>query len=305
MNKKAKNKNSKNILVTGGSGFLGSHVSDALSDAGHRVTILDIVKSHFLRSDQDSLIVDIMDQDAINQAFKNIDVVFHFAAVADLNLAYNNPISTMTINVLGTTHVLEAARLNKVKKVVFGSTVYVNSRTGSFYRVSKHACELLIEEYQQHFGLDYSILRFGTLYGTRSDNSNSVYSLLNEALTSGGIKFFGSGNEVREFIHVSDAARICVELLNEKYNGETLILTGHHRYRLFELIDMINEILGNKIKISYESSESKSHYTQTPYSYIPRVGKKIVTNTYCDLGQSLVEILDEIDSKKQMECLSI
>jgi UDP-glucose 4-epimerase len=294
-----------NILVTGGSGFLGSHVSDALSEEGHMVSVLDIRKSSFLRSDQKMIIADIMDQDAINKALHNIDIVFHFAALADIDLAYDKPLSTMTINVLGTTHILEAARLNKVKKVVFGSTVYVNSRTGSFYRVSKHACELLIEEYQQHFGLDYSILRFGTLYGTRSDNSNSVYSLLNEALTSGGIKFFGSGNEVREFIHVSDAARICVELLNEKYNGETLILTGHHRYRLFELIDMINEILGNKIKISYESSESKSHYIQTPYSYIPRVGKKIITNTYCDLGQSLVEILDEIETNNEKECILI
>ena len=108
-----------NILVTGGSGFLGSHVSDALSEAGHRVTILDIAKSHYLRSDQDSLIVDIMDKDAINEAFNNIDVVFHFAAVADLDLAYNNPLSTMTINVLGTTNILEAARLNKVNKVIF------------------------------------------------------------------------------------------------------------------------------------------------------------------------------------------
>jgi UDP-glucose 4-epimerase len=75
--------------------------------------------------------------------------------------------------------------------------------------------------------------------------------------------------------------------------------------RLVELLDTINEILGGNVKIRISPEKSISHYTQTPYSYIPRVGKKIVMNTYCDLGQSLVEMLDEIDAEKRQDTVTI
>ena len=287
-----------NILVTGGAGFLGSHIADALTDDGHNVLILDIKQSPYLKSDQKIIIADILDSEVLNNAMRGIDVVFHLAALADLDLAYNNPYDAIRVNVLGTTNVLESARFNNVKRIVFASTIYVYSQTGSFYRVSKHACELLLEAYHERYGLDYTILRFGTLYGTRADEHNSVYKYLKEALSTGKIVFYGTGDEVREYIHVSDAAGICVKVLAENFKGQTLILTGHHRMKLSELLGMINEILGGKIKITHNPNASRSHYIQTPYSYIPKVGKKIVSDVYCDLGQSLVEILDEIDSKK-------
>lgn len=297
MSNNALNMKSLNILVTGGAGFLGSHIADELTGEGHNVTLLDTVQSPYLSQEQNMIIADILDYDVVHNAMKDIDVVFHLAALADIDAAQDRPLDTMKINVLGTTHVLEAVRQNKVKRIIFASTIYVYSRTGSFYRVSKHACELLFEEYHERFGLDYTILRFGTLYGTRANESNSIYRLLREALTTNKIEFYGTGKEVREYIHVVDAAKLCVEILDEKFKAQTLVLTGHNRMKLVEILDMINEILGNKIKIIYHNQESKSHYTQTPYSYIPRIGKKIVCNPYCDLGQSLVEILHEIDSK--------
>ena len=290
-----------NILITGGSGFLGSHIADALTDAGHNVTILDIKKSPYLKSKQTMIVADIMDIALIKKAMKQIDVVYHFAGLADIDEAHNNPLDTMRLNVLGTTNVLEAAKENKVKKVIFASTIYVYSLTGSFYRVSKHASELLLEAYHETYGLEHTILRFGTLYGTRSDEQNGIFRILKEAYHTGRVNFKGTGNEVREFIHVSDAANICVKVLCDEFSGQTLILTGHHRMRLSELLDMVNEILGNKIKITYDVKNSTIHYAQTPYSYIPRVGKKIIMNTYCDLGQSLVEIIDEINSKNSNE----
>jgi UDP-glucose 4-epimerase len=290
--------NPMNILVTGGAGFLGSHIADALTDAGHDVLILDIKQSPYLKSGQEMIVADILDSEALNNAMKGIDVVFHLAGLADLDVAYNNPYDAIKVNVLGTTNVLESARFNNVKRVVFASTIYVYSQTGSFYRVSKHSCELLLEAYHERYGLDYTILRYGTLYGTRADEHNSVYKYLKDALSTGKIVFYGTGDEVREYIHVSDAAEICVKVLEEGFKGQTLILTGHHRIKLSELLDVINEILGGKIKVTYNPNKSKAHYVQTPYSYISRVGKKIVSNTYSDLGQSLVEILDEIDSER-------
>jgi len=298
-------KSGLNILVTGGGGFLGSHVADSLTESGHNVTVLDIMQSPYLKKDQKMVIVDILDKKALDAALKEIDIVFHFAALADMDVAHENPCKTMEINIIGTTNVLEAAKHNKVKRVVFASTIYVYSRTGSFYRVSKQSCELLVEAYKERYGLDYTILRFGTLYGTRSNEANSVYGFLKKALTTGEISFSGTGNEVREYIHVVDAAKICVHILDKKFISEILILTGHHRMKVPELLDMIREIFNNKIKILYAPQNSGSHYTQTPYSYLPRTGKKIVTNTYCDLGQSLVEILDEIDIKESVEIINI
>ena len=270
-------KDKKNILVTGGSGFLGSHVVDSLESAGHNVIIFDSKKSANIKSGSDFINGDILDLEALTKALKNIDVVFHLAAFADLDKAQDNPIETMKVNVVGTINVLEAARINKINRVIFSSSIYVSSRSGGFYRVSKHSCELLLEEYFNHFDLKYTILRFGTLYGTRSDSSNSVYNYLKDALLKGEIQAIGSGEEIREYIDVRDTADFCVEVLADKYEGETLVLTGQHRMRLSELLEMISEILDNKVNIEYGRGKN-SHYKYTPYSYNPKPGKKIVMN---------------------------
>jgi len=290
-----KTKERKKILVTGGFGFLGSHVVDSLESAGHSVIIFDSKKSANIKSGSDFINGDILDLEALTKALKNIDVVFHLAAFSDLNKAQDNPIDTMKVNVVGMTNVLEAARINKINRVIFSSSIYVSSRTGGFYRVSKHSCELLLEEYFNRFDLKYTILRFGTLYGTRSDSSNSVYNYLKDALLKGEIQAIGSGEEIREYIDVRDAADFCVEVLADKYEGETLVLTGQHRMRLAELLEMISEILDNKVNIEYGRGKN-AHYKYTPYSYNPKPGKKIVLDSFRDMGQGLVEILEEIDN---------
>jgi len=145
MNSKEKSKKPLNIMVTGGSGFLGSHIADALTNAGHNVFIYDIKPSPYLKAEQRMIDGDILDEKELARRMEGIDVVFHLAALADLDVAQDNPHDAMRINVLGTANILEAARKANVKRVVFASTIYVNSRTGSFYRVSKHSCELLLE----------------------------------------------------------------------------------------------------------------------------------------------------------------
>ena len=297
-----------NILVTGGSGFVGSHVSDALSDAGHNVLILDINPSPYIKPGQKFFLGDILDPSSLKKAMKGIDVVFHLAALADIDVAENRPYDTMNINIMGTVNVLEAARKCNVNKVMFASSIYVNSRAGSFYKVSKHAGELLVDEFSKRYGLKYNILRFGTLYGTRSDHHNSVYRFLKSALEDKKISIKSDGREVREYIHVVDAAKICLKIVEDEIVNETLILTGHHRMRVSELLDMINEIMNSSVDIEYKAMGAEatgSHYNETPYSYIPRVGKKIITDIYCDLGQSLIEILNEIDINKSAEDIHI
>jgi len=287
----------KKILVTGGSGFLGSHLADALSDAGNEVLLFDKHHSPYLRDDQKMFVGDILNQDEVRQALKGVNYVYHLAALSDIDDSQNRPLDTMQINVIGNTILLDTIKESKVSRVIFASTIYVNSKTGSFYRVSKHACELLYEEYKNLYDINYTILRFGTLYGPRSDNTNSIYSYLKQAISEETINGIGNGQEVREYIHVEDAARIGLKVMSSEFSNETLILTGHHRMRLYELMEMINEIMGNVLDIQFGSSKD-SHYQYTPYSFSPRPGRKIVLNTYHDLGQSLVQMLNEMRNKQ-------
>ena len=121
-----------NVLITGGSGFLGSHVADTFSEAGHKVLIFDIKDSPYLRKDQKIFLGDILDGHSLEKAMEGIDMVFHLAALADIDVAKRRPYDTMNINIMGTVNVLEAARKNNVDKVIFASSIYVNSRAGSF-----------------------------------------------------------------------------------------------------------------------------------------------------------------------------
>lgn len=293
------------ILVTGGSGFLGSHISDALSAAGHKVTLFDLSSSPYLRHDQKMVIGDITNSEHVSTAVAGHDFIFHFAAKADLDDAKNKPKETMTINIGGTINILEAAVQHNIKRIIFASTIYVYSDKGSFYRISKHACEELIYEFKTKFALDYTILRFGTLYGTRSNNSNSLYRVLQNALKNKKIIHKGTGHEVREYIHVKDAADVSVKMLEDDYSNQAYTLTGHHRLKLSEVYDMVKEILGDDIEIVYETQlNTTSHYQNTPYSYLPKAGKKVVLNQYHDLGQGLIEVLSEIDNHNEEHLFS-
>ena len=182
------------ILVTGGSGFIGSHVADALSKRGHQVTIFDKKKSKWIKTDQEMYIGDILNLKDLENAINGSDIVFHFAALADIDQALKEPINTVKINTLGTVHVLELCRKHNIKRFIYASTIYVNSIDGGFYRSSKKAAEDYIEEYHNIYGLNFTILRFGSIYGERSDNTNGVTNIIQQALRTGKISYFGNEN---------------------------------------------------------------------------------------------------------------
>lgn len=298
----------RNIIVFGGSGFLGSHVADALSGAGHKVTIFDRVPSRYLRRDQKMRVGDILDPAAVQDAMKGQEIVYNFAGYSDLDTARNHPLDTVKLNILGNCHILEAAKDHRIKRYIFASTVYVYSQTGSFYRASKQSCESYIESYNQVYGLPYTILRFGSLYGPRSDQRNAIYGYLRQAVESKKIVYCGTGQELREFIHVQDAALCSVDILADDYENKCVILTGSQPMRVKDILMMIHEIMGKKVKIELKPvSKSKTkdlHYAVTPYSFIPQEAKKLVRLHYTDIGQGLVGVLQgiyaEVQEKKEV-----
>lgn len=113
------------ITVFGGSGFLGSHICDKLSGAGHAVTIVDLHPSPWLRQDQTMITGNILDEDVVHQAVQGADMVFNYAGIADIGEANSRPVDTARINVVGNVMVLEACRQAKVRRYVFASSLYV------------------------------------------------------------------------------------------------------------------------------------------------------------------------------------
>jgi UDP-glucose 4-epimerase len=203
--------------------------------------------------------------------------------------------------VVGTVNVLDRCRRARVERFVFASTVYVYSREGGFYRCSKQACETYIEEFQRAYGLDYTILRYGSLYGPRSDERNGVYRLLQQAARGERIRHHGTPEDTREYIHVEDAARLSVDALKEEYANQHLVLTGQHPMRIRDLFTMFAEILGRDVDVDYEDvpDRSNGHYSMTPYSFQPRVGRKLTSNLSVDMGQGILQILEELHGEGQ------
>jgi UDP-glucose 4-epimerase len=282
-------------IVFGGSGLIGSHLADRLTEVGYDVTIFDLKPSPYLLPGQEIIIGDILDKKAVFDAVKGCDYIYNFAGMADLDAATTEPLRTIEQNIVGTAILLEATLRSRAKRFIQASTIYVYSDTGGFYRCSKQAAELYVEEYNRKFGLEYTILRYGTVYGPRADSRNSIYRYLKQALDEGRIDCGGTGDETREYIHVRDAAQLSVDILADKYRNKQVIITGHHPMRLRDMLYTIREILSNRIEINFEASKSDTpHYNITPYSFVPKIGRKLVTHEYVDMGQGLLECISEI-----------
>lgn len=295
------NSNLKSAIVFGGSGFLGSHVADALSDSGFKVRIFDLRSSPYLKEGQELIIEDLMDQAKVTKAVEGCDVVYNFAGIADIKEAHGKPVETANVNVLGTVYTLEAARKEGVKRYVFASSVYVYSNQGSFYRTSKQSAERFIETYKEVFDLNYTILRYGSLYGRRADNTNMIFNWISQMLSEKIMVYPGNGNELREYIHVSDAAQLSVDILADKFANQHIILTGSEKMKVKDMMMMIAEIMGGGIKLKFSDEKIEGHYAITPYSFNPKIGKKLVNNYHTDLGQGLLDCLDEVYQKLQGE----
>ena len=282
------------VIVIGGSGFLGSHVADYLSYVGHKVSIFDKNEPKYLKENQIFIKGDTLSEKHINKALKNHQVVYNFSGISEINQVKKNPVEGVKQNILSNTIILEACLKNKIKRFVFGSSIYVYSNSGDFYKSTKLACESIIESYNEVYGLEYTILRYGSLYGTRSDIKNGIYSFINQAIQNKKIIFNGRPDSMREYINVVDAAKISVDILSKKHANKNYILTGSQSIKIEDLIGMIKNILDDRsIKTIYKNDKN-SHYHKTPYIYNPRKGEKISPNPSIDLGQGILEVIHEI-----------
>ncbi len=288
----------KKVVVVGGSGFIGSHVADRLTKLGYLVTIYDCFASNWQLPNQEMVLGDVLELEKLNKTIVGADIVYNFAAISDLNQALKSPIETVNYNILGNTNVLESCRLNNVKRFIFASSIYVHSREGGFYRCSKQASEAYIEEYNRIYGLNYTILRYGSLYGPRADNSNGLYRIISSALKNGIVSYEGHPESMREYVHVEDAAIASVDAISSDFENESIVLTGQEPMRVIDMLKMLAEILDFSDGIEFIENDLVGHYIRTPYSYQPKLGRKYKPSTHVDLGQGFIQMINEIQDSK-------
>lgn len=251
------------VLVTGGSGFIGSHVVDKLRDKGVKVRVYDGVMPTY-RDDIEYYQGSILDIAALGFAMSGIDVVMHLAAVADVKEVLVDPHYSEAINVRGTINVLEAARKAKIKRVVYGSTVWVYSDAGEdkvdestplhapshLYAATKLTGEYYCQTYSKLYGLEYTILRYGIPYGPRARDGAVIPIFVKKALNGETLTIAGDGFQFRKFVYVEDLAEGNVLALQSIAKNKIYNLDGNERITIKEIAETIQKIVGD-VKIEY------------------------------------------------------
>ena len=250
-------------LVTGGSGFIGSHIVDNLIASGHNVRIFDIRHSKHT-PDCEHFIGSILDLEALRLAMNGVDVVFHLAAVADVKDVLNDPIYAENVNTRGTVNVLEAANRSVGPRVIYGSTTWVYGDApqdtvdedtpipppAHLYTATKLAGEYYCRSYGALYGLRYTILRYGIPYGPRSRDNAVIPTFVKKALNSQPIVISGDGSQFRQFVYVKDLAEGNVAALHPIASGKTYNLDGIRKITIREIAESVRDIVGN-VEIRY------------------------------------------------------
>ncbi len=255
-----------NIIVTGASGFIASHLVDQLLLKGYNVIGIDSMRtgkkenlSDAMNNDKFQLVIaDIRDDDLASHIDSDVDVIYHLAAISSVTLSIEDPRLVNDVNTGGTVNILELARESNTKRVVFSSSaaVYgdpkempVHEDFGfnplSPYAASKIAAEMYIRSYSSAFDIDSTILRYFNVYGPRqafSEYSGVVSIFTNHALANEPIKIEGDGEQTRSFVHVSDVARATV-LAGEVNTaiGATINISGPDLISVLRLAQLMKE----------------------------------------------------------------
>jgi UDP-glucose 4-epimerase len=282
-----------NAIVFGGSGFLGQHIVSYLLEKKFNITIFDIKDSNIQNKKIKYIFGNTSETKKVEDAITRDSYVYHLSATADINQSSMNKNKTFQNNLQSTKNIVSACIKKKAKKIVFASTVYVNSIKGSHYKVSKRIAEEFILNSCYKNNLNFVILRYGSLYGPGAQDWNSISKFVKSIILKKKIVFDGSGEEIREYIHVKDAAKLSVDILDKIYKNRCLTLTGAQSIKIKNLFNILEEIYGEKIKIIFKNKKKTDHYLYTPYSRkIKNIVdcKNLTLNEYINLGQGLSEL---------------
>ena len=251
------------VLVTGGSGYVGSHVVDKLRDEGVDVRVYDMVMPTF-RDDIEYYKGSILDYTSLGMAMSEIDIVYHLCAVADVKDVYEDPHYSESINTRGTMNVLEASKKAGVTKLIYGSTTWVYSDAdcdnidesvplhapSHLYTATKIAAEYYCQAYAKLYGLKTTILRYGIPYGPRARDGAVIPIFVKKALNGEPLTIAGDGSQFRKFVYVEDLAEGNVLGARKIADNKIYNLEGGIKISIKDIAETIKKILGD-VKIEY------------------------------------------------------
>ena len=251
------------VLVTGGSGFIGSHVVDKLRDKGIEVRVFDMIFPTF-REDIEYYQGSLLNLDALRMSMNGVDAVLHLAAIADVHFVFAEPHYSEAINVRGSINVLEAARKAKIRRVIYGSTTWIYSETepmhvdettplhapSHLYTATKMASEFYCKTYSKLYDLEVVILRYGIPYGPRARDAAVIPIFVRKALNGEPLTIAGDGSQFRKFVYVEDLAEGNVLALKSIAKNKTYNLDGKEKVTIKQIAETIQKIVGN-VKIEY------------------------------------------------------
>lgn len=250
------------ILVTGGSGFIGGHIVDKLVENDYEVRVFDRVKP--LQEDVEWFNGDLLNEKDLLEACKDVEVIFHLAAIADVNVALSSFDVCLMINEMGTMNILKSATAQEVERVILASTTWVYGRNKGvvdegtpipfpehIYTKTKIGQEQLLYSWNQHHGLPYTILRYDIPYGPRMRSNMAISIFVRKALRGEPITLFGDGNQGRCFIYIEDLAEGNVAALTESAKNEIINLAGPEFMTMNDIAEYLKEIFGS-LQIKHE-----------------------------------------------------
>jgi len=265
-------------LVTGGAGFIGSHMVRALLEEGHEVTILDNLstgrKENIVGLSVTLLEGDVREATAVKHAVEGMECVFHLAALASVGRSIRDPLTTHAVNETGSLMVLDASLKAGVRRVIYAasSSAYGNSpeqpkmetakpAPASPYAISKLTGEYYCRVYWETFGLETACVRYFNVFGPRQDPQSEYAAVIprfiDAVLSGSAVTIYGDGTQSRDFTYVANAVAATILAANSPQAlGQVINVACGERRSLLDVIDMLEDMLGDRIRPIFEASRA-------------------------------------------------
>ena len=256
------------VLVTGGAGFIGSYIVDALVKRNDEVIVIDnLSRGNKLDKDIINSITfirgDVRDMHIIEENAEGCDIIYHFAAVLGVDIVAENPVETMETEVIGMKNIVDAAIRFKIPKIIYASTsgvyghsaiekstsenIQLDPRTS--YAISKRYNEIYLASLYEEKRLEPTSLRFFNVYGPKQDTRMVIPIFFKQAFSGDPITVYGSGFQTRDFTYIDDSVTACLKVADEVSGCEQFNVANENEITIMELADIIKSITGSKSEI--------------------------------------------------------
>jgi len=314
-----------NIAITGGAGFIGSHLCEKLIGLGHKVVCIDNFDDFYSPAVKENNIsnvagsgkfrlyrVDICDLNKLEKVFieNDIEIIIHLAAKAGVRPSINNPLLYEKVNVKGTINLLECCRKHNVRKFIFASSssVYGGNKKVPFsesdrvdcpispYAATKRAGELISYTYHSLYGLSIFCLRFFTVYGPRQRPEMAIHKFTRQIISGGKVDIYGDGSSMRDYTYIDDVVSGIINSAGKVKGFEIINLGNSQTVRLIELVKLIEVATGKKADLEFLDNQPGD--VPVTFADIRKARKMLKYSPETNIRQGLENFIEWYKEKK-------